>query len=67
MFNLPANRRDKIRFYARIDDNNYCETVWAAASAPTTGRWVEVTGLNPLWIGKPLPRSARCNEKEAGQ
>lgn len=59
MFRLPMGRRARIRFYARLDEQGRCETLWAAAGQPAAGRWVEVSELNPFWIGKPLPASAR--------
>lgn len=61
MFRLRTGRRAQTRFYARLDDKGRCETLWAAAEPPERCRWVEVTELNPFWIGRPLPLSARSN------
>lgn len=52
--------RKQTRCYARLDEMNRCETLWATTSPPDNGRWVEVTELNQFWIGRPLPPSARC-------
>ncbi len=53
--------RTQPRFYARLDEMDRCETLWATTSRPDKGRWVEVTELNQFWIGRPLPPSARCH------
>lgn len=60
--------RKKPRFYARLDELNCCETLWATTThPPDTGRWVEVTELNQFWIGRPLPPSARCHTDTAAR
>lgn len=59
MFRLHMSRRARTRFYARLDDVGRCETLWATESSIPSGRWIEVTELNPFWIGRQLPLSAR--------
>ncbi|WP_339843786.1 hypothetical protein [uncultured Halopseudomonas sp.] len=63
MFIARWLERKQPRFYARLDEMNRCETLWAACNPPDTGRWVEVVELNPFWIGKTLPASARYHAR----
>lgn len=48
------------RYFAELDAQDNCLALWALDRSPDTGRWVQVTELNPHWLGRPLPRDARA-------
>ncbi|WP_022961206.1 hypothetical protein [Halopseudomonas pelagia] len=48
-------------YFAQLDAHDNCLALWALDQSPDTGHWVQVTELNPHWLGRPLPRDARAD------
>ena len=56
MLNALFKRR---RCYAQLSPQGLCLALWELNDSPRQGHWVEVCEMEPRWIGKPLPASAR--------
>ncbi|MFN3579553.1 MAG: hypothetical protein ACK4VV_03665 [Pseudomonas sp.] len=48
------------RHFARLDQQGRCTSLWTLQERPEQGRWIEVTELNPTWIGQSVPLEAQC-------
>lgn len=64
LFKRPASAA---RYYAQLDSQDNCLALWALDQLPDTGRWVQVTDLNPYWLGRPLPGDARVGPSAPAQ
>lgn len=61
-----ANLFTRRRYYAQLNAQGVCVAVWALSQQPQHGYWVEVSELQPRWIGKPLPATARVSRRARG-
>ncbi|HSP30610.1 MAG TPA: hypothetical protein VLO13_01135 [Halomonas sp.] len=55
---LFRRRHPVARRFAQLDAQGNCVSLWALEQAPDKGHWVQVSALNPLWLGHPLPSDA---------
>lgn len=60
----PRARR---RRFALIDTRGICRALRETRTAPGEAGWVEVTELQPHWLGQMLPIEARLVRPHAGR
>lgn len=51
-------RQPVTRNFAQLDTQGNCVSLWVLENTPDSGRWVQVSEFNPLWLGQPLPKHA---------
>lgn len=54
-------------YFAQLDAQDNCLALWALERSPDNGHWVQVTELNPHWLGHPLPHHARAELQTAAK
>ncbi|MBA6115826.1 hypothetical protein JET76_18095 [Pseudomonas putida] len=52
-------QRPRHRCYARLDAEGKCLAFKACSHAPSGGGWLQVSEIQPAWLGRELPDEAR--------
>ncbi|CAG8868036.1 hypothetical protein PS627_02797 [Pseudomonas fluorescens] len=52
-------RRPRNACYARLDSDGTCVAFKQCSQPPRGSGWVQVEEVQPGWLGRPLPASAR--------
>lgn len=47
-------KRSPTRCFAQLDASGRCQAFWMLRQAPATGNWIEVSDVDPRWIGHHL-------------